>query len=98
MSVLIKGIKIPMSCYDCFLCDDECFGSYKCSQVKEWGSAESRAPDCPIVEIPPHGRCIDADALAISTAVPLNGKPYRYVHIDNIKGAPTIIPASEEGE
>ena len=49
------------------------------------------------VPVPPHGRLIDADALAISTAVPLDGKPYQYVHIDNIKNAPTIIPA-EEGE
>ena len=47
------------------------------------------------VPVPPHGRLIDADALTISTAVPLDGKPYRYVHIDNIKDAPTIIPASE---
>ena len=50
------------------------------------------------VPVPPHGRLIDADALKISTAVPLNWKPYRYAHIDNIEAAPTIIPASEEGE
>ena len=43
--------------------------------------------------IPPHGRTIDAAALTISTAVSLDGKPYKYVHIDNIKAAPTIIPA-----
>lgn len=35
-------------------------------------------------------RLIDADALTISTAVPLDGKPYQYVHIDNIKAAPTV--------
>lgn len=46
----------------------------------------------------PHGKLIDADALPISTAVPLDGKPYQYVHIDNIKAAPFIIPASKEGE
>ena len=45
------------------------------------------------VPVLPQGRLIDADALAISTAVPLDGKPYQYVHIDNIKSAPTIIPA-----
>lgn len=50
-----------------------------------------------VIPIPPHGRLGDLDALTISTAVPLDGTPYRYVHIDNIKNAPTIIPA-EEGE
>jgi hypothetical protein len=54
--------------------------------------------ETPIVIIPPHGRLIDADALTISTAVPLDGKPYQYVHINNIKAAPTIIPAEEEKE
>lgn len=48
------------------------------------------------IPVPEHGRLIDADALTISTAVPLNGKPYQYVHIDNIKSAPTIIPAEED--
>lgn len=52
--------------------------------------------DCTAVQVPPHGRLIDADALTISTAVPLDGKPYQYVHIDNIKGAPTVIEAEEE--
>ena len=56
-----------------------------------------RNGDCPLVHVPPHGRLIDADVLPISTNVPLDGKPYQYVHIDNIKAAPTIIPA-EEGE
>lgn len=45
------------------------------------------------ISVSPHGRLIDVDALTISTAVPLDGKPYQYVHIDNIKAAPTIIPA-----
>jgi hypothetical protein len=48
-----------------------------------------------VISVPPHGRLGDLDALPISTAVPLNGKPYRYVHIDNIENAPTIIPAEE---
>ena len=59
------------------------------------------------VPVPPHGDLIERDALTISTAVPLDGRPYQYVHVDNIKAAPTIIPASgkntdvsarEEGE
>ena len=55
-----------------------------------------RNGECPLVPVLPHGDLIERDELPISTAVPLDGKPYQYVHIDNIKGAPTIIPAEEE--
>lgn len=54
---------------------------------------EGRWREYKAILIQPHGRLIDADALAISTAVPIDGKPYQYVHIDNIKASPTIIPA-----
>lgn len=46
---------------------------------------------CEVIPVPEHGKCIDADKLTISTAVPLDGEPYQYVHINNIKNAPTII-------
>lgn len=49
------------------------------------------------IQVPPHnGDLIERDALTISTAVPLDGKPYQYVHIDNIKAAPAVIKAEEE--
>lgn len=51
-----------------------------------------------VVPVPPHGRSIDADTLTTSMAIPLDGKPYQYVHIDNIKAAPTIIPAEPPEE
>lgn len=51
-----------------------------------------------VEELPSHGKLINVDTLTISTAVPLDGKSYQYVHIDNIKSAPSIIPASEEGK
>ena len=62
MSVLIKGMEMPKSCEECPLCCDEAFGSYKCYRVKGWGDDNSRAYDCPIVEVPtPHGDLIDSD-------------------------------------
>lgn len=62
MSVLIKGMEIPESCYECMFnseADGECYvNDCKC----EWG--HSRPADCPLVEVPvPHGRLIDADEL-----------------------------------
>ena len=50
----------------------------------------------PLFSVPEHGRLIDADELPVSRAVPLDGKPYKYVHIDNISTAPTIILADKE--
>ena len=45
--LIIKGMDMPKSCYDCPLCDEECFGAYKCIKAESWGSETSRADDCP---------------------------------------------------
>ena len=67
MSVLIKGMEMPTSCNDCPLA-----GDFKCNLMpsipalcKEYDMAVQngkRLNNCPLVEIPPHGRLIDADA------------------------------------
>lgn len=51
--------------------------------------------DCPLFPVPPHGRLIDADALMDEAYQP---GAYGYVDAIQIENAPTIIPASEEGE
>ena len=63
MSILIKGMEMPP------FCDTDCPGIYfRACPIKELGEAlmyryeEKRHPDCPLIEIPPHGRLIDADA------------------------------------
>lgn len=52
-------------------------------------------------ELPPHGRLIDADALTKSDRmvgkIMMYGGEYVYTQAE-IDRAPTIIPASEEGE
>ena len=69
MSVMIKGMKLPKSCYDCDLFSGE---GFLCPLVIETNYDWSwevmykykRVDECPLVEIPtPHGRLIDADAL-----------------------------------
>jgi hypothetical protein len=50
--------------------------------------------DCPLVPVPPHGRCIDADSLVME-----NYTQYGAIDalaLEAIKAAPTIIPACEE--
>lgn len=71
MSVLVKGIEMPSNCSDCPMCYDmmECTVSAlrfwrNRSEIKEFDFCTERHPACPLVLVPPHGRLIDADALA----------------------------------
>lgn len=98
--IYIPGDKVPTKCVGCPFRDPEYGGNCVLMPSFDADTYEEQFGRCPFKElrkwfgaIPPHGRCIDADALTISTAVPLDGKPYRYVHIDNINNAPSIIPA-----
>lgn len=98
--ILIKGMKIPSDCDSCFIPGSFC---------PLWINTDvgSRHPDCPLIELPPHGRCIDADEMFVEFVMEgqkskryklgekweLNGEEIRSV----ISRLPTIIPA-EEGE
>ena len=74
-SVLVKGMEMPKSCFGCHLfnLDDQdlwCIANHYagCCRVLSKYIDENkfvieRHPDCPLVEIPPHGRLIDADVL-----------------------------------
>lgn len=74
---------------------------------------QKRPDNCPLIPVSPHGRLIDADELDMHGLVKQAGTDYiENNHDDYFKGvkdglhkaakllsiAPTIIPASEEGE
>lgn len=63
MSVIVKGMAMPKSCYRCPMANDD---FYLCGATEKYleNDSEERRPDwCPLVEIPtPHGRLIDGDA------------------------------------
>jgi hypothetical protein len=76
MSVLIKGIRIPESCAECRFCvngftDDAPMYECACQSydnvsvlVEKDGQPFDFRPEwCPLIELPPHGRLIDADKL-----------------------------------
>jgi thiamine monophosphate synthase len=50
MSILIKGMKMPTTCDECFL------------PLRYCPYAMEKDGECPLIEVPPHGRLIDADA------------------------------------
>lgn len=62
MSILIKSMKMPSSCWECkleqFIDCDVFQGITSASEYRD-----KRYANCPIIELPPHGRLIDADAL-----------------------------------
>lgn len=65
MSILIKGMKMPKGCKTCgfVVCDDEHSPEYWCPIVCDGvdNYVHCRHKFCPLIEIPPHGRLIDAD-------------------------------------
>ena len=62
MSLLInENIEMPTNCRDCPLDEFRCLRNK--SDITMRSMERGRHPDCPLVEVPEHGRLIDADAL-----------------------------------
>lgn len=101
MTILIKGMEMPKSCWHCEFCRDgldEYAQHYDYCVALDMNiliSQTERHENCPLIEVPPHGRLIDADALA--TVSHCDDHDVCVIDLDDIINAPTIIPA-EEGE
>lgn len=100
MKIYIKDMRMPKSCADC-----ELFYDYYCCMITgtnasmiDWETNQKKLPNCPLVEIPPHGRLIDADKLCEFYSHPDNsGGDYTAYHfIEHINNCPTIIEADKE--
>ena len=100
--LLIKGVKMPKSCGKCqstlgLFCN-ECplFKDFpKEFSYKSEISNHVRHSDCPLVEVPPHGKLVDADKLENIFWDILN-KPDEYdkpLHdmMLELQAAPTIV-------
>lgn len=100
MSILINGMKMPQRCKACRFCG---FGGRRSelnvcmftgeSQPK---LSQKRMSKCPLVPLPAgHGRLIDADALLAKD----DGYYTQFGYYpDDIREAPTIVPAEGGGE
>ena len=102
MSILIRGMEMP-SCNDCPLA-----GDFKCNLMpsipalcKEYDIAiqnGKRLDDCPLVEIPPHGRLIEKNAVfELIRSFPNVDRQLPVEFMKALYELPTIIEA-EEGE
>lgn len=111
MSILIKDMEMPKSCMNCMFCG---FAGADCELdlCQITGNAQkhiphSKMPDCPLIEVPPHGRLIDADALKVRDGWQRDSKYFAqesshthitFVYSNDIYNAPTVIPADKDGE
>ena len=119
MSVLVKGMEMPTRCFSCPMCDVEnaevnCVFSHgfyiEYRDVDPQIAMQARPDWCPLIEIPPHGRLIDADKLIAKQEEDAEifmgstnyGDKVRYDEamnaVANIVNAPTVIPADKDGE
>ena len=100
MSIYIKGMEMPENCTVCPIRswngeDDICpFSKVEALSI-------GRQAKCPLVEIPPHGRLIDADELFQlldgGYDVDMDELPEtKAALLEMIANAPTIIPADKE--
>ena len=99
MSILIRDMEMPKSCYRCPMANDD---FYLCGATEKYleNDSEERRPDwCTLVEIPtPHGRLIDIRSVEDGKFVTVGNDYQRWWNgalesvIDN---APTVIEGSE---
>ena len=101
MSFLIKGMKMPKDCENCPMLDDN--GDYPTciltwtSQGYNWSSIGHRMRDCPLVEVPPHVRLVDVDALKAYWQPDHDREFCADYFIHTLEVASTIIEAEDGG-
>ena len=105
--ILIKNMEMPKSCGDCPFFNR---GANPMGEdfifAQPWGdclvSGEENviehdiSMDCPLVEVPPHGRLIDADALMKKVREKADFPSHEWCEaIECLEDAPTVLEASK---
>ena len=90
-----KDVKFPKACEQCYFYD----GLLCCVLDTYIYDPENKHGECPLIEVQPHGDLIDRDALLDTATIHWSQTTNESCFpIDEIEYAPTIIPASKEGE
>lgn len=90
--ILIKGMEIPDCCYGCPLVYDMGEGNYACPFFNGYAPIDGRRDDCPLIELPPHGRLVDGDKL-LADHNPNENWDYMVLECI-IRNAPTVVEAT----
>ena len=99
MSILIKGMEMPTSCTACRFRDGVWCRAYPGRVVQDAYKSRTRDDDCPLIPVPPHGDLVDAqEQMRLMQSCEYDTYDDYNRAFDMLDNAPTIIPASEEGE
>ena len=107
MSLYIPGLNLPPNCNYCLCRSDT---SRYCNAAHEYTPMIGKPEWCPLIEVPPHGRLGDLDALIAENNLgtdcskckrDVRSCQYEMIHstmdfCEWIDDAPTIIPADKE--
>ena len=106
MSILIKGMEMPQNCDKCRF--QSAFKLYCDAMPYNFcgNTDDIERPDwCPLIELPPHGRLIDADEPMTKISTMMQEPDYQHegenwmvgliMARDAIDEAPTVIEGSE---
>ena len=101
MSILIEDMEMPKSCSECL----EIGWHYVFECWLDDMEDDKRLPDCPLIELPPHGGLIDRAELWVEINTICDRRDAGIISdltclqqiLSAVRHAPTIIPA-EEGE
>ena len=89
-SVLIRGMEMPTTCRECIIGNPKA----KTCIIGKPKMNTKRRDDCPLVEIPtPHGRLIDADALANTLRDVSKRQKYDKLFSDNVLSVGDVFDA-----
>ena len=99
MSVIVKSMEMPQNCGECPFIFSSWGIEYYCHLARASTSAEyverEKMTNCPLVELPPHGRLGDLDKLNIHDISPVDGFCVMGVTEEDIELADTVIEGSE---
>ena len=89
MSVILQDVSMPDMCSECDFCGGLIMpdGIYTCERtghnITNSIEYDCRNADCPLVEVPPHGRLIDKDKLRRDLFLNFNGERIPFYDCDN---------------
>ena len=92
-SVIVKGVEMPKNCQECGLYIE---GACYAKGYRDYRSIMDTAKpdDCPLIELPPHGRLGDLDELKTAFPICDNSMDIKIASVRaTINHAPTIIEA-----
>ncbi len=100
--IIIRGMEMPVSCFGCPLIVLQNDGGAHCKLTCTSCKIRRINPDCPLVDLPPHGDLIDRSALMEEHAKAESGRygnlfvagGNRFIH--RFLDAPVIIPATKK--